>query len=275
LPVGTPLYICHVSQDARWLLVESPATAGWLPARDVARVDEGFQEAWQAAPLAALVRDNVELGRARGDIGTLLPLAGAAPSGLGHSLSVYLPAPGPEGQAVMTPRLLEPDAAARIPLRLTPRQVAVVGNRMMGQAYGWGGLDGKRDCSALTRDLLAPFGLYLPRNSASQARLGRGVPLSNLPGAEKERRIVAEGVPFRTLLWLPGHIGLYIGQYEGRAMMFHNMWGLRIRDDDGGCTGRAVVGKAVVTSLRAGVERPDLCAPGGFLDSLKQASVLP
>ena len=45
------------------------------------------------------------------------------------------------------------------------------------QPYGYGGLYDNRDCSAMTRDLFAPFGLYLPRNSSEQARGGKVVPL--------------------------------------------------------------------------------------------------
>jgi hypothetical protein len=232
LPLGTPLYICHVSKDGRWLLVESPTTAGWLPAAD-------------------------------------------APPGRGQALSVYVPRVGPGGLAVMQARLLPPDAAARVPLPLMPREVALVGMQMLGQPYGWGGLDGKRDCSALTRDLFAPFGIFLPRNSATQSKRGRPISLAALSGPGKEQVIRERGLPFASLLQMPGHIGVYLGQYGGKAVMFHNMWGLRLRDAEGGCDGRAVVGKAVVTSLRAGVERPDLCAPNSFEDSVARLTLLP
>ena len=146
---------------------------------------------------------------------------------------------------------------------------------MMGQAYGWGGLDAKRDCSALTRDLFAPFGMHLPRNSASQAKVGRGIPLDGYSNREKEAIIMREGAPFRSLIWLRGHIGVYLGAWQGKAVMFHNMWGLRTRDASGGCDNRAVVGKAVVTTLQPGIERPDLCNPGSFLDRIERVSILP
>jgi hypothetical protein len=93
--------------------------------------------------------------------------------------------------------------------------------------------------------------------------------------AEKEAAIKGAAAPFRSLVWLKGHIGLYLGQYEGKALLFHNMWGLRTRDAKGGCDNRAIVGKAVVTTLRPGVERPDLCSPGSLLDRVERAVVLP
>jgi hypothetical protein len=68
----------------------------------------------------------------------------------------------------------------------------------------------------------------------------------------KESIIKDEGVPFATLLWLRGHITLYIGEYKGEPVMFHNVWG--VRTDDGNGEGRHIIGRAVVTSLQPGAE---------------------
>ena len=87
--------------------------------------------------------------------------------------------------------------------------------------------------------------------------------------------ILGQAKPFLSLIWLPGHIGVYVGQYQGKPVMFHNMWGVRTRYGDGSCDGRAVVGKAVVTTLRPCVERPDICAPGSMLDRMQRVTVLP
>lgn len=73
--------------------------------------------------------------------------------------------------------------------------------------------------------------------------------LADLSEKEKENRIRAEAIPFQTLLYLPGHIGLYIGQFDGKAVMLHNMWGIRIFE-----TERYVVGKTVITTLYPGKE---------------------
>jgi len=278
-PPGTPIYICNISKDGQWVLVDGPVTAGWIPARDVARVDAAFMERWQSLPLAAIVRDGTAIGRISADIGTLLPLAPPLAKnvkpGLNQALRVYYPVRGALGQASMRQAPLARGTATAVPLPLTAEAVAKVGNDMLGQAYGWGGLDGLRDCSALTKDLFTPFGIHLPRNSANQARAGRSIELGNLSNAEKEALILAEGAPFRSLIWFRGHIGVYIGEYKGRAMYFHNMWGLRIRDADGGCDNRAIVGKGVITTLQPGLERPDLCSPGSFLDRVEKITVLP
>jgi len=136
------------------------------------------------------------------------------------------------------------------PLR-PPLQYCPSGKPDDGPALWWGGIDGKRDCSAATRDVLAPFGLWLPRNSSAQAKSGIYISLEDLSGEEKEQAILKSGVPFGTLIWMPGHILLYIGQYKGHPVVFHDVWGMRTLEPDGR-EGRKVIGKAVITTLRVG-----------------------
>ena len=101
---------------------------------------------------------------------------------------------------------------------------------MVGQAYGWGGSLADRDCSATIRDLFVPFGLWLPRNSSKQAKQGTVIPLSDLSPNQREKFLVEKGVPFLTLVRIPGHIMLYIGTHEDRAVVLHTIWGLRTRN---------------------------------------------
>ena len=273
MPLGTPVFVCNVSKDGQWVLVETPVSAGWLPAADVAMADSAFVDRWQGLPLAALVRDKVTVGSAgMAHIGTLLPATGG-----GGSLAVLYPGRSASGSAEILTTSLPADAVVRVPLPLTAQQVAKVGNEMMGQTYGWGGIDEKRDCSALTRDLYAPFGIWLPRNSATQASSGRSTLLTGMSNQEKETVILTEGVPFLSLVGLPGHIGVYLGNYNGKPVMFHDIWGLRIREEgpDGNQReGRLVIGKAVVTSLQPGVELPNISTPGSLLDRVERVTTL-
>ncbi len=252
VPLGTPLFISHATRDGTWILVESPFTFGWIPASDAALVDEAFIRDYQTGRYAAIIRDNVPFARGQAlDIGCVLPLSGQS----GGGLAVIYPEPGPGGLAVARTASLGTDAAAPMPLPATPRRIAEVADRMMGQTYGWGGIDDKRDCSAMVRDLFAPFGIYLPRNSSAQAKAGPAMSLTGLTPSQKEEAILSRGLPFATLVWMPGHIMLYVGEFSGRPVVYHNIWGLRTLEDDGG-EGRLVLGRAVITSLRAGEEVP-------------------
>ncbi|MBD5648018.1 MAG: peptidase P60 [Desulfovibrio sp.] len=274
LAPGTPLLIAHTTADGRWHYVECPIAGGWVDAADVAPVDADFKRLWRGGRHAALVRDKVALpggpdapaasGGLAG-IGTVLPLAQVRPDG---GCDVLVPYRGPSGMADSAEVPLAAGVAEPMPMPLTPGNVARVGNVMMGQPYGWGGMLGERDCSALTRDLFTPFGIWLPRNSVAQARRGVVVPLEGLSAQEKEARVLSDGVPFLSLVGMRGHIMLYVGAWKGRPAIFHNVWGVRVVED-GNDNARCVIGRAVVTSLTPGSELKNLYLPVTFVDRIR------
>ncbi|MDD3311933.1 NlpC/P60 family N-terminal domain-containing protein [Pseudodesulfovibrio sp.] len=273
---GTPLYADHLSADGQWVLVESRYTYGWVPVRDVAWVDDAFAEAYRTGVYAAVTRDREpvrdEDGRFLfdGEVGMVLPVLEAGTEGL----VVAAPARDDRGNAVLHRARLGRDVAAIMPLAPTPANFARLANAMLGRPYGWGGLYGDRDCSALTMDLMAPFGIFLPRNSSQQARAGVAIPLEGLTRAVKKQIILDYATPFLTLVRKPGHIMLYIGRHDGRPVVLHALWGLRTGSK--GAYGRKVVGGAVITTLEPGLERSDLARPGGILlETVGSIVVLP
>ena len=118
-----------------------------------------------------------------------------------------------------------------------------------------GGLNGSRDCSATLRDLFAPFGIWLPRNSSEQARQGGGViNLKRLRPEIRKEQILSRGIPFLTLLWEPGHIMLYVGSVQDEILVFHNFWSVKARDRKGRVQQKVIVGQAAITTLHPGEE---------------------
>lgn len=294
--LGAPVAVVHVSRDRLWAYVQTRFVSGWAKVADIAMVDAEFVEAWKDQPLVAAIRDNVALHGAKGaadaagfdkawnaSVGTLLP---AAPnSRQKNSIRLlYAPTREADGSAGIDLAAAPVEFVRDFPLVLTPRGVARVGDAMMGQPYGWGGLYGQRDCSAAMRDLFTPFGIWLPRNSRLQNGTGTVVNVEGASPDVKEETIMREGVPFFSLIGMPGHVGLYLGAYpdpqgSGKNVpaMFHNIWGLRVKRVENGVQsdGRAVIGKAVVTSLRPGVERSDIASPASLLDRITRIALLP
>ena len=292
LPLGTPVLIAHTSSDGRWHFVECPIAGGWVDAEDLALVDDSFMSLYRNASFAAVVRDNVRLtdqtaqygasastGGQNVSIGTILPaLAGGGvrtsimPSDpTAPSVTLLAPVKDSNGMARTAPFTVSSSDVVARPLPLTPDNVAAVGNVMMGQRYGWGGMFGERDCSALTRDLFTPFGIWLPRNSGGQARVGAVSSLEGMAAREKEDTILRYGVPFLSLVGMRGHIMLYVGKYDGRPAIFHNVWGVRTvegNDDNA----RFVIGRAVVTSITPGSELKNLYRGTTFVDRLRTLS---
>ncbi len=276
LPPGMPVLITHTSRDGAWIYVETALFGGWLPVDSVALVDEQAMTQYRTGSYAAILRDDVPLCDAIGTfltmarVGTVLPIVGQS----GSSLDVLVPSRDPlTGRAVFSTVRLAANVAARKPLPLTAGRLAAIGDQFMGQPYGWGGMFGNRDCSSMLRDLFVPFGIWLPRNSAAQSRSWQTVSLEGLSPSAKIDRILTQGKPFATLLWLPGHITLYVGQEHGEPAIFHSVWGVRTQGD-GKISGRFILGRTMITSTRPGRELDRVKAGTLLLDRMARMTIL-
>ncbi len=258
LPVGTPLLVSHLSRDGAWAWVESGCAGGWVPIGDIGFVDATFTKQWMKTPLGCFTDDSVPAldasGRfvAGGSIGTILPMP--TPASFGMPVYALVPARLPDGGADIVKARVSPEHFRLMPLACTPWNIAVLMNRMMGQAYGWGGMYGNRDCSATVKDLFAPFGIWLPRHSAAQARAGRFISFETMESDEKLQSILREGVPFLSLLRAPGHIMVYVGKWRGIPLVFHSTWGIGTVEN--GRPSRRVIGETVITTLEPGKNVP-------------------
>jgi len=261
---NTPVYVSHISRDGAWVHVETSYYFGWVPAQDIAFVEETFARSWQSGRYAVLVRDRVPIYDGEGRLFFKAPLGAQFPllREEGDFLDVWVGVAAENRQAVLKVARIGREQAVERPLKMSRLNLARVANELINQPYGWGGFRQNRDCSSLMMDFFAPFGIWLPRNSRQQAQeAGRFVDLERMSPKEKEAAILSYGVPYATLIWRKGHIMLYIGSYEGKALIFHDMWGVTTRDSRGR-KGRKVVGKSVITTLRPGIELCSGQAPG-------------
>jgi hypothetical protein len=107
---------------------------------------------------------------------------------------------------------------------LTRRALLDEAFRYLDTPYGWGDQGGGRDCSRFVMDVMASFGLMLPRHSGLQALAGSmRVDVSKVKG-ERDRLALLDAAQERgiVLVHFPGHIMLYLGRTkEGVPMVMH------------------------------------------------------
>jgi hypothetical protein len=121
-------------------------------------------------------------------------------------------------------------------------------------------------------DFYAPFGLWLPRNSSQQAKIGEVISLNDLRSSEKIKIIKEKAKPFRTLIYKKGHIGLYVGTYENKIVMYNNVWGIKTIKD--GVEGRFIIGKPIFSTLEVGSNLREYDKDSSMLKKLKSISTL-
>ncbi len=260
---GTPLFVVQASANGAWLLCESRFAGGWIPSRDVAMVDQAFMDQYKSGSLLAITVENVPLQEKSGQflvqarLGMILPLLKS-----GNEHTVLMPVRDLDGRALLVRSQLPARAGAPFPLIATQGNIAALGNRMLGQPYGWGGLLERRDCSSTLMDLFTPFGIYLPRNSRSQAQVGEVVDVSGSSSAKKKALLLSME-PLTTLVGKRGHIMLYVGSRNNEPLIYHTIWGIRTTSNEP-LPGRRIIGLTAITTLEPGRELPDL-APGSLL----------
>jgi len=264
---NTPIFVCHISADKAWALVETCYTFGWIPVEDFARVDAGFIKTWESGRYAVITRDQTSILDAddnfilRTSLGYIFPLVKEMPD----KLEILVAAADENTNAVIKHGFVRREMSTVKPLRFNYANAAKIADELIGEPYGWGGLYGNRDCSSMTRDFFAPFGIWLPRHSEDQVKeVGNYIELQGLSPEQKEKIILEKGIPYLSLLWRKGHVMLYIGEKNGRALIFHNIWGIKTRDSAGE-EGRRIIGQAVITTLHLGYELSCLDQQEGYL----------
>lgn len=270
IKVLTPLIVSHLSRDGGWAFVQSPFALGWIKMRDIAFVDEGQIQQLMKLAKAVILREHAPVYNEKhaflfyAKMATLFPKTGER-SGKANVL-----VPETRGGRATFHDVPLPSAWIQpMPLAMDRKNIGRVAAELLGEPYGWGGLVDDRDCSAMTRDFFAPFGIWLPRNSKTQAAVGRVIDLSGDDTCGKEKVILEQGVPFRTLLYLPGHIMLYIGKKRGKAYVMHNMWGIRTEGN-----GRIIVGRAVITDLYLGENLPGVARGALLINKITSMNIV-
>lgn len=227
---GTPVMITHFSRDGRFVHIQAPFVYGFIDTRNVALVDNSMRSKilnfadYKVAKMdyVPLFYQNQWVQDAR--IGQIIPYNRRS----NRLVTFYKDT---DNFAKIREIDFDSYQFSDFPMPFSADKMSHLINAMIGQKYGWGGIFGNRDCSSFTRDSFASFGVFLPRNSAAQAKYkGAFVDLSKMSESDKESYIIANGVPFGSIIWLKGHIMLYIGYTNiggfNRAIVAHSAWGV-------------------------------------------------
>ncbi len=264
LHINVPLYISHFSRDKRWAYVRASYSFGWVKVSDLALVNREFIKAFKNGNYAMTIKDNLRLYDDQNRSFSIVKLGALFP--LSKDGKSYLTARrNAKGQArIHKVHVTAPNIIAKKPLAFTPKNVAMLAREFYGEPYGWGGSYACRDCSATTRDFLGAFGIFLRRNSSKQAKDGQSINIKGLPKESKKRTIIAKAEPFRSLLYVPGHIVLYLGAYKGEPVVMHTYWGIRKKDGS-----KLITGRTIITTTEPGKERADVKERSKLINTLK------
>lgn len=249
---GTPVVVAHTSTDGRWLFVVSPRYAAWTHRENVA-IGSAKQVFDYAERTAARVvtggtvhtvytREQPAVSQLQLDMGERVPLATDLPPDqpvngqtpyAAHVLE--LPVRNDDGTLAFAPALVQinkdtsPDY-----LPLTEANIIRQAFKFLGERYGWGHAYDGRDCSGFVSDVYRSMGVQMPRNTSRQAispALDHRAFTARDDHAERLKAAMA--LKIGDLVYIPGHVMLVIGQWQGQPWVIHDVLGMSYRLPDG------------------------------------------
>ena len=268
IKINTPLFVSHLSKNRLWAYVESSVASGWIKIRDIAYVDNKFIRIFENGNYYINLKDDTTISKngyplKSVGLGTLFPKAkkGFIIASKDYKNNAFI-------------RVIDQNNYfEKLGIDFNLENIKKISMELIGQRYGWGGLLENRDCSLMTKDFYTPFGIFLQRNSSMQKMDGNSIDLSTLDNERKKEFIIKNGIPFQTLIYLSGHIVIYVGNKDGEPLIFHNMWGVKTIDSEGNY-GRNIIGKATVTTLTPGKELENFSDKYSILNRIESITIL-
>lgn len=222
-----PVRILGQSADGLWYFIRSTTCDGWVKNEHIAVCDE-------SAFFQRLTEDHFLVVCGRGV--TVEPNGHDQQEPIPVEFGAWIPLSEQDLHTwqyrVMIPRRASDGrcefTAGSVPLSgavsegflpLTRHSVVKSALTLLGDRYGWGSSMGRRDCSSYIMDVYRTLGIQLPRNSRAQKE---SLPLRIAGHPDPTHRAYAGDV-----LYLPGHVMLYLGTYQETEYAVHAFVGYR------------------------------------------------
>jgi len=269
-----PIYISHYSKNKEWVFIYTSFTYGWIKSNEFVFINKQYANLWQKAQQISVVKEGVSIYDTNNNflfkskIGMMFAL-------ISENKSTYkiLTISSLRGnKALFTKSKISKNIANKGALKFTKENINKIVNEISKTTYGWGGNLEQRDCSSMLRDMYAPFGIWLPRNSSVQAKIGKIIDLKGLDDTAKLKKIKKDATAFETLLYKKGHILLYVGTYNDEVIVFHNVWG--IKSIEYNIEGRVLIGRPIFSTLELGKYRSDYDENSKILTKIHSMNIL-
>jgi hypothetical protein len=262
IKINTPIFLSHYSKDRAWAYMQSSTVGGWIKVSDIVFVDEEFIDNFKTDNYAVAIKEKFPIYdnsfREYVKLATIFPK---------FEDKYIIAKKDYQNNAIITYISLSSLNVQSMPIKFNSTNRIKIAQALLDEPYGWGGLLNNRDCSSFTQDFFVPFGKFISRNSKAQTKNGKYYDISAFTKKEKKEYIKQNAVPFSTLVYLKGHIMLYVGIKNNEPLVMHNMWSVRLKNNQGQKY-RHIVGKASITTLEPGKNLKDFDEENNVLEKI-------
>jgi len=249
---GDALVVLHASKDHQWSFVQSYNYAAWVRSENIAIGDRRVIEQYKNANRFLVVTGgkvltsfNPEvpaLSELQLDMGVRVPLAdrdsysndlyGQNPYA---SYTVLLPVRNQQEQLEIKPALIarNKDVSQGF-IAFTRENIIRQSFKFLGERYGWGHSYNARDCTGFVMEVYKTFGFLMPRNTGQQGSGSFGENTRFTDKSSREEKLQAlKRMDVGDLIYVPGHVLMYIGEVDGEPYVIHDVSVFRYIDENG------------------------------------------
>ncbi|MFT2089373.1 SH3 domain-containing protein [Paraglaciecola sp. 2405UD69-4] len=242
---GEAVSILHRSKDGNWLLVQNYNYLAWVQQSDIAIGDKSEIANYLAEKEFLVVTgskiqtnylpNHAHLSEVQLDMGVKLPLVSTSEQNdelygqsTAASYQVKLPTRKPDGSLSIETALIGRTQDVHLGyLAYTPQNIISQGFKFLGERYGWGHDYNARDCTGFIGEIYKTFGILMPRNSGQQGKGKYGTNFRFNKGSTTISKLtVINDMQVGDLIYIPGHVMMYLGEEEGQPTVIHDVKGL-------------------------------------------------
>lgn len=265
---GQVAALLHISKDKKWGLVQNYHYLAWLELKHLALATKDAIQAFeQNTNRLVITGDKVftnhvpnmpQVSEVQLDMGVNLPLLSA--ENFDHQLYgqnpyasyvVQLPTRDKKGKLKLLPALIARNQDVNIGyLPFTRTNLVKQAFKFLGERYGWGHDYNARDCTGFVGEIYKSFGILMPRNSGQQGSGAYGFNTRFNKQTKRSAKLDAlKNLQVGDMLYLPGHVVMYLGNDNGQPWVIHDVKGLAYKNQQGKLQKGTLNGVAVTPLL--------------------------
>lgn len=243
--------VLHHSLDGEWLFVQSYNYGAWVRKEAIAYGDkQTILRYKQPDDFLVITGDKVfttfnpdiaGVSEVQLDMGIRLPLItrAADENNIGGqnpytSYTVELPVRDEHGNLQLERGLIPRNKDVSVGyLPYTRENITRQAFKFLGERYGWGHSYNARDCTGFVSEVYKTFGLYMPRNSGQQGKSSIGENTRfDATSSQQEKLAALAKMDTGDLIYIPGHVMMFIADVEGKPYVIHDVSGLSYFDSN-------------------------------------------
>ncbi len=236
-----PVVVTAKSHDELWYYIQSTTYTGWVKQSDIALCSrEEFHTIYKTKDICIVANSSVatqaqpydsQISCIPVEFGAVLPLSKRADESIGNqshhgNLRVLLPLSDANGKFYTKEAFIRKSSGVHTGyLPFTRKTIVQMAFSLLGERYGWGGRFGHHDCSSFVMDIYRTAGVQLPRDAGDQEHaLPNHIKISDHATREQRHELLCQ-LSAGDLLFMPGHVMMYLGLLNGEHYMIHDFSG--------------------------------------------------